>query len=135
VFRKVRGNSNFAQFGNEGKVCISTYVQRRPFEIQTPKYWNMIDRSTAVSPLALSPRSILLPPPSHFRFFPERSFSARFSKTLFFSFPYFLKILFRNGVTYSCVNPGNVCSHYLYRRTVHSVVNLINTPTNAHVYI
>jgi len=68
-------------------------------------------------------------------FFPERRYSVRLTETLFFSFSLFLKILFRNSVTYSCVNPGNVCSHYLYRCTLHSVIHLINTPINAHMFI
>jgi hypothetical protein len=45
--------------------AVYVYVLRSPVEIQSPARWNMIGRSMTVSPLVLSPSSILPSPSSH----------------------------------------------------------------------
>jgi hypothetical protein len=77
--------SNFAQVTTEYTLDqIHTYLQGSPVEIQTPTYWNLIDRSMTVHRMLLSPNGILPPPLSQCAFIPARKkFGARLKMLLF----------------------------------------------------
>jgi len=98
TFPKIRRRSNFAQ------ICLSiathghvyTYVHGSPCEIQTPAQWNLIGLSMANQRLALSPNSIILPPP-HCAFIRARKVSGHLLKILpfFFYFKNFMRLELR----------------------------------------
>ena len=66
LFRKIRGESNFAQVGTEytyGQICI--YTQGIQTEIQNQTHWTLNGRSMMGRLPLSSPSSILPPPSSH----------------------------------------------------------------------
>ena len=87
TLRKIRGKSNFAQFGNECAYRrLYMHIQGITVYTQTPTHWNLIYRSMAGPPFRLSPSSVLPSHSSHYIFTPARKNTGRVSELLYFFF-------------------------------------------------
>jgi hypothetical protein len=84
---KIRGKSNFAQFGIECAYRqLYKHIQGITVYIQTPTHWNLIYRSMAGPPFTLSPSSVLPSHSYHDIFTPARKNTGRVSELLYFFF-------------------------------------------------